>query len=275
MKRLNSFTRRSAAALPAGLFSTILFGAQTARAQNVRPYVECVERADNGTSTTQFIAHFGYVNYGATSVFIPSTSASNSLSSVRNPPGQPQLFLPGVNPYAVSVTLNMGVSEQWRLTAFTTMASFSEENLCGKDGANARSMTYQGKLSDGAAAANGVYDLQFQLFSAATGGNPRTKPILMEDVAVANGIFTFQLNLGANSRISSYGETDNADLRLNPAVLDGSNLFFEIGVRLSNATGAFTVLTPRQPLTAVPLAMRASVAGVASRATVADEAKKV
>lgn len=59
------------------------------------------------------------------------------------------------------------------------------------------------------------------------------------------------------------------------AILTGEDGFFEIGVRQGNSTGAFTILTPRQPLTAVPLAMRADTANNAVRAALADKLDNV
>ncbi len=270
MKRLNKLTRRSILTLLVGLFLTILFGAQAARAQNIQPYVDCVERErdNSGALTGKYIAHFGYFNYATISTFIPRGLATNSMSPVRNPPNQPETFPTGLNPRAVSVTLDMGVSETWRLTSYSVTASFAEDTLCGGNNQNTRLMTYQGRLSDGTMSATGVYDLQFQLFNAATGGTARTNLIIAEDVTVANGIFTVPLNLGANASINSTG----SNRALNAAILAGEDGFFEIGVRPGNSTGAFTTLTPRQSLTAVPFAMRADSASNAFRAAFADNA---
>ena len=247
-------------------------GAQTARAQNIQPFVDCIERERDasGVLTGKYIAHFGYINYGTTA-FIPINSAGNILVPVRNPPNQPNNFLPGIHPRALSVTLDPSVIETWHLSAYSLTVSFdSLTQMCFNDNANSSSlMTYQGKLSDGAAAANGIYDLQFQLFNAAAGGAARTTPITVEDVPIVNGLFAVQLNLGKYATVNPTGR----DRSLNAALLAGEDGFFEIGVRPGNLTGAFTVLTPRQPLTAVPLAMRAVMADEAFRAVFADESK--
>jgi hypothetical protein len=43
--------------------------------------------------------------------------------------------------------------------------------------AQTTSFTYQGRLQDAGAQANGSYDLQFSLFDASTGGNQLTKDL--------------------------------------------------------------------------------------------------
>jgi hypothetical protein len=106
--------------------------------------------------------------------------------------------------------------------------------------------TYQGKLSDGGAPANGVYDFQFELRAAPDGGGASV-PVLLEDVAVTNGLFTVQLDFGTNAF--------NAGAR-----------WLEIGVRAGASAGGFTGLLPRQPITAAPVAQHALNAAVADYA---------
>ncbi len=96
--------------------------------------------------------------------------------------------------------------------------------------------TYQGRLTDAGAPANGTYDLQFTLYD--NGGAPVGSPVVREDVAVANGIFTVQLDFGTN--VFTSGQASS----------------LEIGVRAGTSTGAFTVLSPRQPITASPYAVQ-------------------
>src|SRR6185369_16358988 len=50
--------------------------------------------------------------------------------------------------------------------------------------AQTTSFTYQGRLSDGGLPANGVYDLQFKLFDAASGGAQQGGTVLRDDVSV-------------------------------------------------------------------------------------------
>ena len=105
-------------------------------------------------------------------------------------------------------------------------------------------ITYQGRLTDANAAANGQYDLQFKAFDALTGGTAQSGNVTVENAQVTNGIFTVQLNFGL-------AFTNNYNAR-----------FLEIGVRPGSATGndPFTLLTPRQPLTQVPFAINAQTA---------------
>src|SRR5437879_3800252 len=109
--------------------------------------------------------------------------------------------------------------------------------------AQTSSFTYQGRLTDGGAAANGNYDLQFALFDSLSGGTQIGSTQVLNTVAVSNGVFTVSLDFGANS-------------------FTGANRFLEISARLSGA-GSFTLLTPRQPVTATPYAVRSANASAA------------
>jgi hypothetical protein len=99
--------------------------------------------------------------------------------------------------------------------------------------------TYQGRLMDGGNPANGTYDFEFKLYDALTGGNVITPTvggiITRNDVPVANGLFTVNLDFG------------NA--------FDGKAAWLQIGVRQGTSTGAYTTLSPRQALNAVPYAL--------------------
>jgi hypothetical protein len=242
----------------------------SARAQNVQPLVDCVEpeRDSAGALTGKYTAYFGYNNLGTSAAFIPINTSGNTLTPIRNPPGQPNTFLPGVHSRVFFVAgIDTAVGETWRLSAYLVTSSITQSPLCS-DNQNARLITYQGKLSDGGQAANGVYDMYFQLYNAATGGEQRTRQILIENVTVENGIFTVKLDLGANSIVNGVFTSQP----INPAILAGEDAFLEIGVRPDNSPAAFTALTPRQPLTAVPFAMRANTANNAVRAAFAGYA---
>jgi hypothetical protein len=58
--------------------------------------------------------------------------------------------------------------------------------------------TYQGRLTDGGTAANGTYDLQFVLFDTVSGG-AQIATQTVPTVLVSGGIFTVQLDFGANA----------------------------------------------------------------------------
>jgi hypothetical protein len=104
--------------------------------------------------------------------------------------------------------------------------------------------TYQGVLSDGGAPASGVFDFRFFLYDAEAGGSQVGSVVLIEDLTVTDGRVTAQLDFGS--------------------VFDGTALWLEVGVRDGVSTGAYTVLSPRQELTAAPFAQHAATAEVAT-----------
>lgn len=95
--------------------------------------------------------------------------------------------------------------------------------------------TYQGRLKKDGKPANGTYDLQFKLFDAASDGKQVESTVTKNDVVVSDGLFTANLDFGD--------------------VFDGRALWLEIGVRQGASTGPFTILTPRQELTAAPYSL--------------------
>ena len=94
--------------------------------------------------------------------------------------------------------------------------------------------TYQGRLTDNGAPANGNYDLKFALFDSATGDSEARPPQTVTNVSVAGGVFTVALNFG-------------------PTAFVGPPRFLEISARPSGG-GAFALLTPRQQITPTPYA---------------------
>ena len=109
--------------------------------------------------------------------------------------------------------------------------------------------TYQGKLSSGANAANGIYDFRFSIWDAAANGNPDSAELEVTSVVVTNGVFTVVLDPGAG-------------------VFTGDARWLEIGVR-TNGSGAFRTLPVRQALSPAPYALYAPNAGFATAATIA------
>ncbi len=102
--------------------------------------------------------------------------------------------------------------------------------------------TYQGRLTDAGSPANGTYDLRFILYDAETGGAQVGSIVTKDDVAVANGLFSVELDFGANA-------------------FRGDARWLEIAVRPGSSTGAYTVLSPRQPVSPTPYALYAATAG--------------
>lgn len=98
------------------------------------------------------------------------------------------------------------------------------------------SFSYQGKLNSSSTPANGTYDFTFELYSAVSGGSA-IGTVNVNGVTVTNGVFTVQLDFGANT-------------------FDGTDRFLDISVKQSTAT-IYTFLTPRQKLASVPFATKA------------------
>jgi hypothetical protein len=98
--------------------------------------------------------------------------------------------------------------------------------------------TYQGRLTQGGEAAQGLYDMRFTLYPAAADGLPVGTPAVLSGVPVADGLFEARLNLA-------------------PPVWDGSPLWLQIEVRPAGSETDYVALQPRQPLRAAPYALYA------------------
>ena len=96
--------------------------------------------------------------------------------------------------------------------------------------------TYQGHLSDGSAAADGLYDFEFKLYDDDDAGAQVGSTVAVGDVAVNDGVFTVAIGFGS----SAFGS--------------GAR-WLQIGVRPGNSGGTYTTLTPRQELTPAPYAL--------------------
>ena len=126
-------------------------------------------------------------------------------------------------------------------------------------GAQTNTFTYQGRLTDNNLAAVGTYEMQFRVFDAAVAGNqlPVGTPVTLNftvagtnPVTVSNGAFTVQLNFGAN-------------------VFTGADRWLEISVRKPSDPPGFTLLTPRQPITSSPYAIKTINANAADSVSAA------
>lgn len=96
--------------------------------------------------------------------------------------------------------------------------------------------TYQGRLNDAGSPANGSYDFLFILYDAALGGSQVGSTVTVNDLEVVDGYLTVWLDFGAG-------------------VFTGQARWLEISVRPGGSTGSYTILSPRQPLTAAPYAL--------------------
>ncbi len=109
--------------------------------------------------------------------------------------------------------------------------------------------TYQGILADSGSPVSGVVDLRFTLWDAASGGAQVGSAVAIEDTAVMGGRVTVPLDFGA--------------------VFNGNELWLAVEVRDGGSTGAYTLLDPRQALTAAPFAAHAIESQTAGSATTA------
>ncbi len=113
--------------------------------------------------------------------------------------------------------------------------------------AQTTAFTYQGRLTDSSSPGSGNYLFEFRLFATPTDDTP-IEVLTNVLVPVANNIFTAQLNFS------------------NPNAFDGNPRFLEIAVK-RNIAESYTTLSPRQPITAAPYAIRALNATTAETST--------
>ena len=123
-------------------------------------------------------------------------------------------------------------------------------NVCA--GPVGTAFTYGGRLLDSAngnSPANGVYELQFQLFNSFINGTAVGQPYAVPPTAVTNGIFSVQVDFGAD------------------AFAPDEERWLEIAARKAGTGLPFETFTTRQRLTPVPYALHAlSVPGVSGGA---------
>ncbi len=131
------------------------------------------------------------------------------------------------------------------LFVFTLLALLTD-NIVGAPMGTA--FSYQGRLQQSSDPANGLYDFQFSLWDAVSSGTLVGATQALPGVIVSNGLFSAQLDFG-------------------PSPFGGNACWLEIGVRTNGSSGAYTVLNPRQAISAAPYAVYANTAGTAAVAT--------
>lgn len=131
-----------------------------------------------------------------------------------------------------------------RTAAFVAGAALALLTAAGAahaQGTNA--FTYQGLITNGGAALTTPADVQFSLFDALSGGNQIGATVTVANVTPdAQGRVTVPVDFGS-------------------AAFTGGARFLQIAVRSPAGAGAFTTLTPRQPMTPAPYATYAANAG--------------
>jgi hypothetical protein len=103
--------------------------------------------------------------------------------------------------------------------------------------------TYQGYLTDGGSPANGFYDFSFSLYADAAGDQWVANASGGADIYVDDGLFTAVVDVSD----PMYGDVY--------FYLNGDARYLRIGVRPGASTGAYTYLSPLQPLTPAPYAL--------------------
>ncbi len=115
--------------------------------------------------------------------------------------------------------------------------------------------TYQGQLKSEGQPYTGTCDFQFGLYDVLTGGTPLGN-LPLTGVPLTEGFFTVQLDFGAGAFM-------------------GEARWLDISVRCPAGTGDYTLLEPRQQLTAAPYALYATSAEAAETAIYAASADSV
>ncbi|MCG8407752.1 MAG: hypothetical protein MI923_21340 [Phycisphaerales bacterium] len=124
------------------------------------------------------------------------------------------------------------IQRQFAVTALmvTISAAFAQVPLGSE-------FTYQGRLKFLDQPLNGTADIEFTLWDADSAGNMIGVTQSMSAVSVEEGLFTVALDFG-------------------PAAFNGDARWLEVAVRHPAGSGGYTILNPRQPLTAAPYALQ-------------------
>ena len=228
--------------LMCALFLFFSWGLAAAQAQTSQPVVPFLNEVTVNPTTGLATAYFGYQNPNTLTKTIRHGEPQNFMDSPPEVCGQPEQFLPGVKHYAFACIFDYRQRSQihWFLnglfaTADTaTVVPQSQPSI----------FTYQGRLTDGATAASGSYQMQFSLYDTATGGTQIGTTLTITNISVSAGLFSVPLDFGSNPFTS------------------GANRYLEIAVKRSGDPD-YTTLAPRQQLTAAPFANHTINAGSA------------
>ncbi len=113
--------------------------------------------------------------------------------------------------------------------------------LAGIATAQPAAVNYQGYLEENGLPSEGIFDLEFRLFDATDGGIQIGNTINIDDIPVADGLFSTPLDFG-----------DGA--------FDASPRYLQIAVRPGDSTGAFSILEGRVSFQSVPYSHNAVTA---------------
>jgi hypothetical protein len=119
--------------------------------------------------------------------------------------------------------------------------------LSGAVNAQTTLFSFQGKLPNEAAPASDIFEMEFRLFDAATGGTQIGATNTVGEIAVKNRSFTVWLDFGA-------------------AAFPGADRFIEISYRRSGGNQPFAIVFPREQVLSVPYSIRSLAATTADNA---------
>lgn len=128
------------------------------------------------------------------------------------------------------------------LTAALSLVAFAHVPVR----AQSTAFTYQGRLDDADTPAGGLHDFRFRLFDAASGGVQIGSTLCVDDVDVVAGIFTAQIDFGQQFATAAERHLEIEVRR-------------DTGLPCADETG-FILMSPRQQLTAAPVAIHANSA---------------
>ncbi|HET6545134.1 MAG TPA: hypothetical protein VFG55_00125, partial [Rhodanobacteraceae bacterium] len=117
----------------------------------------------------------------------------------------------------------------------TVLAAALFAALGAATAARADSFTYHGSLQDGAQPAEGSYDLELTLYSAAIGGSVVAGPVLLYGVPVHAGNFSTELDFGTSGGLPAGGAWLGVKLRS-----AGQGAFVALDQRSAIGTDALT-----------------------------------
>ena len=122
--------------------------------------------------------------------------------------------------------------------ALSTLALNAGSRLCAESPVGT-AFTYQGQLKQGGLPVDGAATFSFSLWDAAAGGNRLTSPLVYAGVPVVNGLFSVNLDFGADA-------------------FNGDARWLEVGAESPPGGGSYAVLSPRQRIAPVPYALALS-----------------
>lgn len=250
MTRQNWGKRFAIGWLFAGLILFASFVSTPVQAQT-KPVVPYVSEVIVNPEAQRATAYFGFRNPNPSAINFAVGEPNNYFFPAPQDRGQPTRFIPGDHPYAFAVVFDYNVwpTITWGLNGLYATA---DPASAGANTPQTSVFTYQGRLSESNAPANGLYRMRFSLFDTEANGTPIGSPLEMTNVIVTTGLFTVPLDFGS------------------APFSNGSSRFLQIEVSPgTNVT--YTALEPRQRITSTPYATRAFSAATADNATSAQQ----